>query len=46
MPSISVYIRQQNYEKLRKISSRTGKSVGQLINLLIEHASNEPLEST
>jgi len=46
MPAISVYIREKNYEKLRKMSFRTGKSVGRLINLLIEHASNEPLEST
>jgi len=43
LPTVSVYIRSKNYEKLRKISSKTGKSVGYLVNLLIEHGSNELL---
>jgi predicted DNA-binding protein len=36
LPSLSVYIRQANYEKLRKTAEKTGKTTGQIINELIE----------
>ena len=36
LPSLSVYIRQSNYEKLRKTAEKNGKTIGQLINKLIE----------
>jgi predicted DNA-binding ribbon-helix-helix protein len=36
LPSLSVYIRQANYEKLRKTAEKNGKTIGQLINKLIE----------
>ncbi len=37
MPSIPVYIREANYQKLRRASERTGKTIGQIINELIEN---------
>jgi macrodomain Ter protein organizer (MatP/YcbG family) len=36
LPSLSVYIRQANYEKLRKTAEKNGKTIGQTINELIE----------
>jgi len=36
VPSLSIYIRQANYEKLRKTAEKNGKTIGQLINKLIE----------
>jgi predicted CopG family antitoxin len=36
MPSVPVYIREANYNKLRKVAEKTGKSIGQIINQLIE----------
>ena len=37
MPSIPVYIREVNYQRLRRASERTGKTIGQIINELIEN---------
>jgi len=37
MPSIPVYIREANYQKLRRTSEKTGKTIGQIINELIEN---------
>jgi predicted DNA-binding protein len=37
MPSIPVYIREANYQKLRRASEKTGKTIGQIINELIEN---------
>jgi predicted DNA-binding protein len=34
--SLSIDIRQANYEKLRKTAEKTGKTTGQIINELIE----------
>jgi len=36
MPSVPIYIREANYEKLRKTAEKTGKTIGQIINELIE----------
>jgi len=36
LPSLSIYIRQANYEKLRRIAEKSGKTIGQLVNKLIE----------
>jgi len=36
MLSVPIYIRQANYEKLRKASEKNGKTIGQIINELIE----------
>lgn len=36
MPSIPVYIRTVNYEKLRRAAEKEGKSIGKVINVLIE----------
>ena len=36
LPSLSVYIRQANYEKLRKVSEKNAKTIGQTLNKLIE----------
>ena len=37
MPSVPLYIREANYEKIRKVAERTGKTIGQIINELIEN---------
>jgi len=37
MPSVPIYIREANYEKLRKTAEKTGKTIGQIINELIEN---------
>jgi hypothetical protein len=36
LPSLSIYIRQTNYEKLRKTGEKNAKTIGQIINRLIE----------
>ena len=36
LPSLSVYIRQANYERLRKTAEKNGKTIGQILNKLIE----------
>jgi len=36
MPTESVYIRKDNWLKLRKAADKTGESVPRLINLLVE----------
>jgi len=36
LPSLSVYIRQTNYEKIRKVAEKNGATIGQIINKLIE----------
>lgn len=36
LPSLSVYIRQANYEKIRKVAERNSATIGQIINKLIE----------
>jgi len=36
LPCLPIYIRQANYEKVRKIAEKNGKTIGQLINKLIE----------
>jgi len=36
MPTESVYIRKDNWLKLRKAAEKTGESVPRLINLLVE----------
>jgi hypothetical protein len=36
MPSIPIYIRKTNYEKLRRRAEATGKSIGKIINELIQ----------
>jgi len=36
MPSISIYLRETNYEKLRRHADATGKSIGAIINELIQ----------
>jgi len=36
MPTESVYIRKENWLKLRKAAEKTGESVPRLINLLVE----------
>jgi hypothetical protein len=36
LPSLSIYIRQANYDKLRKTAEKNGKTIGQLLNKLIE----------
>jgi len=41
MPSIPVYIRKYNYEKLRRHAKATGKSIGMIINELIEKMNPE-----
>jgi hypothetical protein len=35
MPSIPVYIRKANYEKIRRRAEATGKSIGAIINELL-----------
>ena len=36
MPSIPIYLRKANYEKLRRRAEATGKSIGKIINELIQ----------
>jgi len=36
MPTESVYIRKENWLKLRKAAEETGESIPRLINLLVE----------
>ena len=36
LPSLSVYIRQANYEKIRKVAEKNGATIGQIINKLIQ----------
>jgi predicted DNA-binding protein len=36
MPSIPIYIRSKNYEKLRRLAEQQNKTPGQVINELIE----------
>ena len=36
MPSVPVYLRKANYEKLRRHAEATGKSMGRIINELIQ----------
>jgi predicted DNA-binding protein len=36
LPSVPIYIREANYDKIRKVAEKTGKTVGQIINQLIE----------
>jgi len=36
MPSIPIYLRKANYEKLRRHAEATGKSIGKIINELIK----------
>jgi len=36
MPSIPVYLRETNYEKIRCRAEATGKSIGAIINELIQ----------
>ena len=36
MPSISVYIRKANYEEIRQRAEAAGKSIGAIINELIQ----------
>jgi len=36
MPSIPIYIRKANYEKIRRHADATGKSIGKIINELIQ----------
>ena len=36
MPSIPIYIRKANYEKIRRHAKATGKSIGKIINELIQ----------
>jgi len=36
MPSIPIYIRKANYEKIRRRAEATGKSISQIINELIQ----------
>jgi len=36
MPSIPIYIRKANYEKIRRRAEATGKSIGAIINELIQ----------
>jgi len=36
MPTESVYIRKENWLKLRKAAEKTGQSVPRLLNLLVE----------
>jgi hypothetical protein len=36
LSSLSVYIRQANYAKLRKAAEKNAKTIGQIINRLIE----------
>ena len=36
MPSVPVYLRKANYEKLRRRAEATGKSMGRIINELIQ----------
>ncbi len=45
MPSIPVYIREANYQKLRKASEKTGKTIGQIINELIENGLQNIMEA-
>jgi len=37
MTSIPIYIRKANYEKIRRRAEATGKSIGAIINELIQH---------
>jgi hypothetical protein len=36
LPSLSIYIRQANYARLRKTAEKNGKTIGQIINKLVE----------
>ncbi len=45
MPSIPVYIREANYQRLRRASERTGKTIGQIINELIENGLQNIMEA-
>jgi predicted DNA-binding protein len=36
MPSVPIYIREANYNKIKKVAEKTGKTIGQIINQLIE----------
>jgi len=45
MPSIPVYIREVNYQRLRRASERTGKTIGQIINELIENGLQNIMEA-
>jgi len=36
LPSLSVYIRQANYEKLRKAAEKNAETIGQTLNKLVE----------
>jgi len=38
-PSIPIYIRKANYEKIRRHAEATGKSIGAIINGLIQQMS-------
>ncbi len=45
MPSIPIYIREANYQKLRRASERTGKTIGRIINELIENGLQNVMEA-
>ena len=45
MPSIPIYIREANYQKLRRASERTEKTIGQIINELIENSLQNVVEA-
>jgi hypothetical protein len=45
MPSIPIYIREANYQRLRRAAEKTGKTVGQIINELIENSIQNVLET-
>jgi len=36
MPSFPIYLRKWNYEKIRRYAQKTGKTIGQILNALIE----------
>ena len=40
MPSVPIYIREANCEKIRKAAEKTGKTIGQIINELTENNLN------
>jgi predicted CopG family antitoxin len=36
MPGVSIYVREKNYEKLRRLADQQNKSVGRIINEVLE----------
>jgi predicted DNA-binding protein len=46
MPSVPIYIREANYQRLRKTAEKTGKTIGQIINELLENSLQNTIEAS